>query len=76
MKCVICKTGDVQPATIETDIKVGPDRLIVRIAAERCQQCGEAYYSADDLRKLERVREDFARKAITPQPVGQVYEVS
>jgi len=76
VKCVICKTGDVQPATVETEIKVGSDRLLVRVLAERCQQCGEAYYSADDLRKLERVREDFARKAITPQAVGQVYEVS
>ena len=76
MNCVICKTGDVQPATVEAEIKVGSDRLLVRVLAERCQQCGEAYYSADQLRKLERVREDFARKAITPQPVGQVYEVS
>jgi YgiT-type zinc finger domain-containing protein len=76
MKCVICKTGEVEPATVEAEIKVGADRLLVRVQAERCQQCGEAYYSADDLRKLERVREDFARRAITPQPVGQVYEVS
>jgi len=76
MKCVICKTGDVEPGTIETDIKVGTDRLVVRMSAERCPQCGEAYYSAEDLRKFERLREDFVRKAITPQPVGRVYEVS
>ena len=53
MRCVICKTGDVQPATVETELKVGSDRLLVRVLAERCQQCGEAYYSADDLRKIE-----------------------
>lgn len=76
MKCVICRTGEVQPGTIETEIKVGPDRLIVRLLAERCDQCGEAYYSPEALQKLERVREDFIRKAISPQPVGQVYEVS
>lgn len=76
MKCVICRTGEVQPATVETELKVGPDRLIVRLLAERCKQCSEAYYSPEALQKLERVREDFARKAISAQPVGQVYEVS
>lgn len=76
MKCVICRTGEVQPGTVETELKVGPDRLIVRLLAELCQQCGEVYYSPEALQKLERVREDFVRKAIAPQPVGQVYEVS
>lgn len=76
MKCVICRTGEVQPATIEAEIKAESDRLLVGLLAERCQQCGEAYYSAEALRKLERVREDFARKAITPHAVGQVYKVS
>ncbi len=76
MKCVICKTGKVEPATVEAEIKAGTDRLLVRILAERCEQCGEAYYSVEALQKLERVREDFTRKTISPQPVGQVYEVS
>lgn len=76
MKCVICKTGEVRPATVQAEIKVGSDRLLVPVEAEICQECGEAYYSSEVLRQLERVREDFARKAITPPSIGKVYQVS
>lgn len=75
MKCVICKTGEVKPSSVEAEIKVGCDRLVVPVEAEVCQQCGEAYYSAEVVRRLERVREEFARKAIVPPAVGKVYQV-
>ena len=76
MKCVICKTGEVQPATVQAEIKVGCDRLLVPVEAEVCRECGEPYYSAETLRHLERVREDFSHKTIAPPPVGKVYQVS
>jgi len=76
MKCVICKTGEVQPATVQAEVKVGCDRLLVPVEAEVCRECGEAYYSPEALRMLERVRDDFTRKAITPSPVGRVYQIS
>lgn len=76
MKCVICKSGEVRAATVQAEIKVGSDRLLVPVQAEACQECGEAYYSAEVLRHLERVREDFARKVIAPSSVGKVYQVS
>jgi YgiT-type zinc finger domain-containing protein len=76
MKCVICKTGDVRSAEVQAEVKVGSDRLLIPVEGEMCQQCGEAYYSAEVLRYLERVREDFSRKAISPPSVGMVYQVS
>ena len=77
MKCVICKTGDVR-ASVEhrAEVKVGADRLLVRVEAEVCDECGEVYYSADVLRQLEKVREDFSRRAIAPPSIGKVYQVS
>jgi len=36
---------------------------------------GEAYYSTEVVRQLEKVREDFARKAISPTSIGKVYQV-
>ncbi|MBI1894799.1 MAG: YgiT-type zinc finger protein [Candidatus Rokubacteria bacterium] len=75
MKCVICKTGEVKPAIVQAEIKVGRDRLLVTVEAEVCQECGEPYYSAGALRHLERVREDFTRNAIAPASVGKVYQV-
>lgn len=76
MKCVICKSSSIERGEIEAEIKLGLDRLLVSLWAERCSECGEAYYSADDLRKLERLREDFARNAIRPDSVGRVYKLS
>ena len=76
MKCVICKTGDVGPTMVEAEVKAGPDRLLVRVAAEVCAQCGEPNYSAEALRHLEGVRQDFARNAIRPPSIGHVYHVS
>ena len=76
MKCVICKTGEVQPATVQAEIKAGLDRLLVPVEGEICQECGEAYYSAEVMRYLERVRDEFIHKAIAPTSVGTVYQVS
>lgn len=76
MKCVICKTEEIQPATVQAEIKIGCDRLLVPVEAEACPQCGESYYAAEALQYLERVREDFARRVITPASIGKVYQVS
>ena len=76
MRCVICKTGEVRPAFVQAEAKVGSDRLLVPVEAEVCQECGEAYYSSEAMRQIERARDDFERKAITPPPVGTVYQVS
>lgn len=76
MQCVICKTGEVKPARIEAELKVGSDRLLVPVEAEACIECGEVYYSTETMRYLERVREDFLRKAIAPAAIGNVYQVS
>jgi hypothetical protein len=75
MQCVIYKTGEVKPARVEAEIKVGGDHLLVPVEAEACNECGEAYYSSEAMRYLERVREDFARKAISPTSIGRVYQV-
>ncbi|MBI3303652.1 MAG: YgiT-type zinc finger protein [Deltaproteobacteria bacterium] len=76
MQCVICKRGEVKPATVEAELKVGSDRLIVLVEAEACVECGEAYYSTETMRYLGRVKEDFRRKTITLMSIGNVYQVS
>jgi YgiT-type zinc finger domain-containing protein len=76
MQCVICKRGEVKPATVEAELKVGGDRLLVPVEAEACAECGEAYYSAETMQYLERMKEAFLRKAITPPSIGNVYQVS
>ena len=76
MLCVICKRGEVKPATVEAELKVGSDRLLGPVEAEVCIECGEAYYSTEAMQYLERMRENFMRKRITPTSIGNVYQVS
>ena len=76
MKCAICKTGEVGPSTVQTEVRVGSDHILVTVEAEACTECGEAYFSSEAMRYLERVRDDFTRKAIKPTSVGTVYQVS
>ena len=76
MVCVICKRGKVKPATVEAELKVGSDRLLVPVEAEVCIECGEAYYSTEAMQYLERMKADFTRKVITPTSIGNVYQIS
>jgi hypothetical protein len=76
MRCVICKTGEVQLATVHAEVTVGCDRLLVPVEAEVCLECREPYDSTEAFRYPERVREDFARKVIAPPSVGKVYQVA
>jgi hypothetical protein len=61
---------------VQAEVKVGTDRLLVPVQAEACERCGEAYFSAEAMRYLERRREDFARRTIAPPSVGKVYQVT
>lgn len=76
MQCVICKKGEVQPSTIEAELKVGKDRLLVPVRTEACAECGEAYYSMETMQYFEQVRERFEQKMITPPLIGAVYQLS
>ncbi|HYA29031.1 MAG TPA: YgiT-type zinc finger protein [Acidobacteriota bacterium] len=75
MKCVICKIGEVTKSSVQVEVKVGYDHLLTTVEAEKCVECGEAYYSAEALRQLERLRDEFARKEIVPRSVGTVYQI-
>lgn len=75
-RCVICRQGELRPGTTQAELKVGADRILVAVEAEVCAECGEAYFSAGAMQRLERVRDDFNRKAIQPQVVGSVYQAA
>ncbi len=76
MQCVICKRGTVKSGKVQAELRVGTDHLMVPVEAEVCAECGEAYYSTENMRYLETVRENFVHKMIAPPSVGHVYQVS
>jgi YgiT-type zinc finger domain-containing protein len=76
MKCVICKRGEVKPASVQAELKIGDDRVLVRVQAEACTECGEAYYSPETMRYLEEVRDAVSRRTVTPMSIGHVYQLT
>jgi len=56
VKCVICKSSDIQKKMIEEEIKSGTDIVLVAVEVLVCMNCGERYYDRKTMRKIEDVR--------------------
>jgi YgiT-type zinc finger domain-containing protein len=53
MKCVVCKHGETQPGYTTVTLERGGATLVIRkVPAEICENCGEAYVSAEVTRSL------------------------
>jgi len=53
MKCVVCKQGETRPGHTTVTLERGGGALIIRkVPAEVCENCGEAYVSAEVTRTL------------------------
>ena len=72
MKCVICKSSDIQLKMVEEEIKSGPDILLVPIEILVCNHCGERYYDRKAMRKIEDVRSRLNQKELEVKEVGKV----
>jgi YgiT-type zinc finger domain-containing protein len=56
MTCVICKHGETQPGTTRIAVERGSTVLVVRgVPAQVCDNCGEAYLSADAVDRLQQM---------------------
>lgn len=56
MKCVICKSSDIQMKKIEEEIKSGNDIVLIPLEVLVCQNCGERYYDRRTMRNIEEIR--------------------
>ena len=72
MKCVICKSPDIQRKVVEEEMKSGTDILLVPIEILVCNHCGERYYDRKTMRKIEDVRSKLNRKDLEVKEVGKV----
>ena len=56
MTCVICKHGTTEPGTTRIAIERGSTVPVVRgVPAQVCDNCGEAYVSADAVDRLQEM---------------------
>jgi len=72
MKCVICKSSDIQNKMIEEEIKSGKDIILVPLNVLVCMNCGERYYDRNTMRKIEDVRSRLKQKELEFEEVGKV----
>jgi len=72
MKCVICKSSDIQNKMIEEEIKSGRDIVLVPLNVLVCMNCGERYYDRNTMRKIEDVRSRLKQKDLEVEEVGKV----
>ena len=72
MKCVICKSSDIQKKMIEEEIKSGMDIVLVPLNVLVCMNCGERYYDRNTMRKIEDVRSRIKQKNLEVEEVGKV----
>ncbi len=72
MKCVICKSPDIQMKMIEEEIKSGMDIVLLSVEVLVCMNCGERYYDRNTMRKIENVRSKLKQKDLEVEEVGRV----
>ena len=72
MKCVICKSSDIQNKMIEEEIKSGKDIILIPLNVLVCMNCGERYYDRNTMRKIEEVRSRLKQKDLKVEEVGKV----
>jgi YgiT-type zinc finger domain-containing protein len=58
MRCVICKSGDVQPGSTTFTVERGDMTLVLKgVPARVCSQCGEAYFDEATTQHIEDIVE-------------------
>jgi YgiT-type zinc finger domain-containing protein len=72
MKCVICKGNDVVFKTIDEQIAVGHDILLIQLDLPVCAQCGERYYDRKAMQVIEDIRAKGKEKALMVEEVGKI----
>ena len=59
MKCVLCKTGDMQPGVATVTLERNQTVVVIKgVPAEVCQNCGEYYLSQAVSEKIYLQAED------------------
>ena len=72
MKCVICKSDDIELKKVDEEIKNINDIILVNTDVLVCNNCGERYYDRKTIQLLETFKEKIKRKEIDFENIGKV----
>ena len=74
MKCVVCKSSDIQMKTVEEEIEIGSDIILIPIDVLVCLNCGERYYDRKTLKKIEELKSKATSRDLEIEEVGKVFK--
>ena len=72
MKCVVCKSSDIQMKLVEEEIRSEQDIVLIPLEVLVCQNCGERYYDRKNMIKLEGMKTRLKNHDLEVEEVGRV----
>lgn len=72
MKCIVCKGSDIEPKTVDEQIRTGRDIILVPMNILVCSNCGERYYDRKAIKKIEEIRIKLKNQELVVEEVGRV----
>ncbi len=72
MKCIVCKSSDIEIKSVDEQVKTGSDIILVPMTVLVCSNCGERYYDRNAMRKIEEVRTKLKNNELDVEEVGKV----
>ena len=73
MKCIVCKSTDIEKKKVDEDIRVGRDIILVSMEVLVCNSCGERYYDRATMKKIEEYRTKLKNTSLNMEEVGKVF---
>jgi YgiT-type zinc finger domain-containing protein len=72
MKCVVCKSPDIERKRVDEEIKFKKDIILVPVEVLVCNNCGERYYDSKTMRELENMKVRINKEDLAYERVGEV----
>ncbi len=72
MKCIVCKSTDIELKTVDEQIRKGRDIILVPMSLLVCSNCGERYYDRKSMRKIVDMRHKLQDQELDAEEVGKV----
>lgn len=69
MKCIICKSEDIELKKVDEEIMFDNDIILVNTEVIVCNNCGERYYDRKTIQQLESIKEKIEKKEIPVESI-------
>lgn len=72
MKCALCG-GNLVKETVQEEVKVHQDHIMVDVEAEVCQNCHERYFEEGVIDRLIAIKKKVIEREFKLPKIGEVY---